>query len=45
MSYKATKGIIALTHEIDYDQTAMGSPPHVLTTADVATSALFLIAD
>jgi hypothetical protein len=24
---KATKGLIALTPEIDYDQTAMGLPP------------------
>jgi hypothetical protein len=35
-SKKATKGIIALTPEIDYDQTAMGLPP--------ATSVVLLIA-
>jgi hypothetical protein len=35
MSYKATKGFIALTPEIDCDQTAMG-----LT---LVTSAVFLI--
>jgi hypothetical protein len=33
---KGDKGLIALTPEIDYDQTAMGLPP--------VTSAIFLIA-
>jgi hypothetical protein len=33
---KATKGLIALTHEIGCDETAMGLPP--------VTSAMFLIA-
>jgi hypothetical protein len=32
---KATKGLIALTPGIDYDQTAMGLPP--------VTSAVFLV--
>jgi hypothetical protein len=36
MSQKATKGLIALTPEIDCDQTASGLPP--------ATSAVFLLA-
>jgi hypothetical protein len=36
MSLKATKGILALTPEIDCDQTAMGLPP--------VTTAVFLIA-
>jgi hypothetical protein len=35
MSYKVTKGLIALTPEVDYDQTAMGLP---------VTSVVFLIA-
>jgi hypothetical protein len=35
MSKKATKGLIALTPEIDYDQAAMGLPP--------VTSVVFLI--
>jgi hypothetical protein len=36
MLYKATKGLIALIPEIDYDQTAMGLPP--------VMSVVFLIA-
>jgi hypothetical protein len=37
MSYKATKGLIALITEIDCNKTAMGLPP--------VTSAVFLIAN
>jgi hypothetical protein len=37
MSLKATKGLIALTPEIDCNKTAMGLPP--------VTSAVFLIAN
>jgi hypothetical protein len=37
MSWKTTTGLIAITSEIDYDQTAMGLIP--------VTSAVFLIAE
>jgi hypothetical protein len=37
MSIKATKGLTALTPEIDYDQSAIGLPP--------ITSAVLLIAN
>jgi hypothetical protein len=36
LSYKSTKGLTALSLEMDYDQTAMGLPP--------VTSAVFLLA-